>query len=300
MTTLIFLEAFLGDRRAVQLSTIHAQLDRPHERVLHGGQRGHLRDLQEQAGHRLSHFHQSQPLDRSALLQVKIDVPPPTCRDQFVDLDIIKRIGPSVYHPPSNLFERSNSSKSARILARILSRILASLSVSIAAHRSNSTDIYSPLKYAWRTPKIIHTQWHQTMNVNIMMCSFENTPHSITASLRFDGALNVDLNEFQTNLVPYPRIHFPTVWIFTWKHSLLLRQPVKMIISVLPSWYERLCIHAYILNLPHEGFVRPGEVRWEGYPRSYDYRANHDSVFRKGQSDGSSSTGWTQIVIALR
>ncbi|PIK61258.1 alpha tubulin [Apostichopus japonicus] len=31
---------------------------------------------------------------------------------------------------------------------------------------------------------------------------------SITASLRFDGALNVDLGEFQTNLVPYPRIHF--------------------------------------------------------------------------------------------
>ena len=28
---------------------------------------------------------------------------------------------------------------------------------------------------------------------------------SITASLRFDGALNVDLTEFQTNLVPYPR-----------------------------------------------------------------------------------------------
>merc|ERR1712157_153030 len=34
---------------------------------------------------------------------------------------------------------------------------------------------------------------------------------SITASLRFDGALNVDLHEFQTNLVPYPRIHFPLV-----------------------------------------------------------------------------------------
>lgn len=51
---------------------------------------------------------------------------------------------------------------------------------------------------------------------------------SITASLRFDGSLNVDLNEFQTNLVPlvilhlhpgmnlthsdihsFPRIHFP-------------------------------------------------------------------------------------------
>ena len=34
---------------------------------------------------------------------------------------------------------------------------------------------------------------------------------SITASLRFDGALNVDMTEFQTNLVPFPRIHFPLV-----------------------------------------------------------------------------------------
>ncbi|XP_055486920.1 tubulin alpha chain-like [Leucoraja erinacea] len=34
---------------------------------------------------------------------------------------------------------------------------------------------------------------------------------SITASLRFDGALNVDLLEVQTNLVPYTRIHFPLV-----------------------------------------------------------------------------------------
>ncbi|KAK3817285.1 MAG: tubulin alpha chain-like protein [Benniella sp.] len=34
---------------------------------------------------------------------------------------------------------------------------------------------------------------------------------SITLSLRFQGSLNVDLNEFQTNLVPYPRIHFPVI-----------------------------------------------------------------------------------------
>ncbi|KAL2817440.1 Tubulin/FtsZ, GTPase domain-containing protein [Aspergillus cavernicola] len=34
---------------------------------------------------------------------------------------------------------------------------------------------------------------------------------SITSSLRFDGALNVDLNEFQTNLVPFPRIHYPLI-----------------------------------------------------------------------------------------
>ncbi|KAF9436174.1 Tubulin alpha-3C/D chain [Entomortierella beljakovae] len=34
---------------------------------------------------------------------------------------------------------------------------------------------------------------------------------SITLSLRFSGSLNVDMTEFQTNLVPYPRIHFPLI-----------------------------------------------------------------------------------------
>merc|ERR1712223_1095273 len=33
---------------------------------------------------------------------------------------------------------------------------------------------------------------------------------SMTAALRFDGDLNVDMNEFQTNLVPFPRLHFMT------------------------------------------------------------------------------------------
>lgn len=32
---------------------------------------------------------------------------------------------------------------------------------------------------------------------------------TLSSITRFDGALNVDLTEFQTNLVPYPRIHFP-------------------------------------------------------------------------------------------
>ena len=36
---------------------------------------------------------------------------------------------------------------------------------------------------------------------------------STTASLKFDGDLNVDLTEFQTNLVPYPR------WVITPKQS---------------------------------------------------------------------------------
>ncbi|XP_033980146.1 LOW QUALITY PROTEIN: putative tubulin-like protein alpha-4B [Trematomus bernacchii] len=38
-------------------------------------------------------------------------------------------------------------------------------------------------------------------NLNRLMSQIVS---SITASLRFDGALNVDLTEFQTNLVPYP------------------------------------------------------------------------------------------------
>lgn len=55
-------------------------------------------------------------------------------------------------------------------------------------------------------------------NLNIARPMYENLNRliaqvvsSVTASLRFDGSLNVDLNEFQTNLVPYPRIHFPLV-----------------------------------------------------------------------------------------
>lgn len=46
-------------------------------------------------------------------------------------------------------------------------------------------------------------------NLGITQPSYQNLNRliahvvsSITASLRFDGSLNVDLNEFQTNLVP--------------------------------------------------------------------------------------------------
>ncbi|KAK9079191.1 hypothetical protein SSX86_000861 [Deinandra increscens subsp. villosa] len=35
-----------------------------------------------------------------------------------------------------------------------------------------------------------------------------HTISSLTTSLRFNGSMNVDISEFQTNLVPFPRIHF--------------------------------------------------------------------------------------------
>jgi len=44
--------------------------------------------------------------------------------------------------------------------------------------------------------------YSQLNDVIAQVCS------STTASLRYEGELNVDINEFQTNLVPYPRIHF--------------------------------------------------------------------------------------------
>lgn len=52
----------------------------------------------------------------------------------------------------------------------------------------------------------LHSCW--STNFVFYVCGpFLSSP----ASLRFDGALNVDLREMQTNLVPYPRLHFPLV-----------------------------------------------------------------------------------------
>jgi len=45
------------------------------------------------------------------------------------------------------------------------------------------------------------------INLNFLIAKVVS---SMTAALRFDGELNVDMNEFQTNLVPFPRLHFMT------------------------------------------------------------------------------------------
>jgi len=42
-------------------------------------------------------------------------------------------------------------------------------------------------------------------------CLIAHAIADVTVSLRFQGDLNMDLNEFQTNLVPFPRMHFPVI-----------------------------------------------------------------------------------------
>jgi hypothetical protein len=78
---------------------------------------------------------------------------------------------------------------------------------------------------------------------------------SLTASLRFDGALNVDVTEFQTNLVPYPRIHF----------ALTSYAPV---ISAEKAYHEQLSV-AEITNAVFE----PGNMMVKCDPRHGKYMA---------------------------
>ena len=66
---------------------------------------------------------------------------------------------------------------------------------------------------------------------------------SLKASLRFDGALNIDITEFQTNLVLYPFIHFmlssyaPAILAKKAYHEQLSVAEVSMSVVVPSSMY---------------------------------------------------------------
>ena len=72
---------------------------------------------------------------------------------------------------------------------------------------------------------------------------------SLTASLRFDGALNVDVTEFQTNLVPYPRIHF-------------MLSSYAPVISAEKAYHEQLSV-SEITNAAFEPASMMAKVRCE-------------------------------------
>nr|CAH8855822.1 unnamed protein product [Trichobilharzia regenti] len=56
--------------------------------------------------------------------------------------------------------------------------------------------------------KRLNLQAPTYLNINRLI---SQAVSSVTVAIRFEGCLNVDLMEFQTNLVPYPRIHFPLI-----------------------------------------------------------------------------------------
>merc|ERR1712014_5051 len=78
---------------------------------------------------------------------------------------------------------------------------------------------------------------------------------SLTASLRFDGALNVDITEFQTNLVPYPRIHF-------------MLSSYAPIISAEKAYHEQLSVAEITVSV-----FEPASMFVEGDPRHGKYMA---------------------------
>lgn len=89
---------------------------------------------------------------------------------------------------------------------------------------------------------------------------------SLTASLRFDGALNVDVTEFQTNLVPYPRIHF-------------VLSSYAPIISAEKAYHEQLSV-AEITNAAFE----PASMMVKCDPRHGKYMVSGPELTNQGFS----------------
>ncbi|XP_004301439.1 PREDICTED: tubulin alpha-1 chain-like [Fragaria vesca subsp. vesca] len=78
---------------------------------------------------------------------------------------------------------------------------------------------------------------------------------SLTAYLRFDGALNVDVTEFQTKLVPYPRIHF-------------MLSSYALMISIEKAYHEQLSV----AKITHSAF-EPASMMAKCDPRHGKYMA---------------------------
>ena len=89
-----------------------------------------------------------------------------------------------------------------------------------------------------------------TRNLDIQRPTYTNinriiaqVTSAITASLRFEGSLNTDLKEWQTNLVPFPRIHFPLI-------------SYSPIISAEKAYHEQLTV----AEVTHANFERANQM----------------------------------------
>ncbi|KAF3791177.1 Tubulin alpha chain [Nymphaea thermarum] len=70
-----------------------------------------------------------------------------------------------------------------------------------------STAVVEPYNSVLSTHFLLeHTDIERPTYTNLNML-ISQIISSLTTSFRFDGTINVDITEFQTNLVPYPRIH---------------------------------------------------------------------------------------------
>merc|ERR1712173_368759 len=102
----------------------------------------------------------------------------------------------------------ARSSLSASRLTTARSRRLGSRSTprpSFPRASLSRTTRCCPRTGSWTTRRCRSCSSYEQLNTIIA-----KTISSMTASLRFDGELNVDLGEFQTNLAPFPRRHFMT------------------------------------------------------------------------------------------
>ncbi len=127
---------------------------------------------------------------------------------------------PPVTHARTTKFQSSALWKTLQVLQTVFCWLLLKISTAVVEPYNSILTTHTTLEHSDCAFMVDNEAIYDICrnNLDIERPTYTNLNRligqivsSITASLRFDGPLNVDLAEFQTNLVPYPRIHFPLV-----------------------------------------------------------------------------------------